>query len=363
MCTRKNEIPIQLIKNNPLSWKMPDQLTKYIEHGKTPRLLIKCGKCYECKAERSRNWIFKIWLEAKEHEEQCFITLTYKNTKTQKGKQLNKKHLQDFIKRLRKHTNAKIKYFGAGEYGDKKGRAHYHLIVLGYIPKDLIFWGYSKKGSELFRSKEMDKLWGHGLTTIQAFHKDEVSYLSLYIDNNSYIHKTINRKENEDFKRKKWELYEKHKIATIINGVLVKKRNIKDLTKQEYQEYKKDYNDLAKTRTYKKTPEFNVWSKNMGFFTYIKNKYYKYDLILDGYKIEIPKEYLRKVIENQNKYSKEVIEYTIYELLERRKHAEENYIDPRTDIEELKLERIKERKQIDLNTDRIKLYKIHESDF
>ena len=101
----------------------------------------------------------------------------------------------------------------------------------------------------------------------------------------------------------------------------------------------------------------------MGFNRFLKDKYYKYDLILDNYKIEIPKEYLRKIIENQENYNEEVINYTIHELLSRKKYAEDNYIDPIINKKELRLELIKEQIQIDQNNDRIKLYKINKSDF
>lgn len=241
MCTRKIEIKINLKQDNQLIWKMPKQLQEYYKENKAPKMLVKCGKCWECKNERARNWIFKLWLEAKEHEKQCFITLTLKNTKTEKGKNLNKNDLQNFIKRLRKNENIKdLKYFAAGEYGEKKGRAHYHIIMLGYLPNDLIKDNkfYSKKGNEIYRSPKLEKIWGKGVVTVQAFHKDEIPYLTLYLDNNSTINNKINWYENKLKKEKLTELHIKYGIKTRVKNNVKKIKNIKDLTNEEYKQYK-----------------------------------------------------------------------------------------------------------------------------
>lgn len=365
MCTRKKTITISFSdKNKHLWFKMPSPMIEKALKGQDTKFMAKCGKCWECKQERSRNWIYKTWLEAKDHEEKCFITLTIKNNyKTKEfGRSLNKKDLQDFIKRLRKQKNLKnFKYFAAGEYGETKGRAHYHIIALGYIPKDLVFWGYSKKGNELYRSNELEKIWDKGLCTIQAFHKDEIPYLSLYTDNHKVL-KKVNYKELNERKRIIKELHIKYGIATKINNKYVKIKNLNQLTKEEYKAYKKEYQTQINKIKLKYQPEFNIWSNGMGFNRYIKDKYYKYELKIDNQIIERPKEYLRKIIENQDKYNEEIINYTYKTWLERKKHAEENYIDA-NDHNAIKNEWIKEELQIDLNANRIKLYKVHNSDF
>lgn len=42
---------------------------------------------------------------------------------------LDKKHMQDFMKRLRKRNKNQLKYYLCGEYGGKTNRPHYHLIL------------------------------------------------------------------------------------------------------------------------------------------------------------------------------------------------------------------------------------------
>lgn len=95
---------------------------------------VPCGKCPDCLARRSRSWIFRLLQEEKMHKRSLFITLTYSPDFVPRSERglltLNKKHLQDFWKRLRKLTGCKtIKYYACGEYGENYQRPHYHAIV------------------------------------------------------------------------------------------------------------------------------------------------------------------------------------------------------------------------------------------
>ena len=182
---------------------MTTQIQQAYINKERPKMMVKCGKCYECKQERARNWTYKIWLESLSYKENCFITLTYKDNK--KGNNLNKSDLQNFIKRLRKNNKIEFKYFGAGEYGEKKGRAHYHLIILGWQPKDIknMHGARSNKGNKLYTSKLIHDTWGMGRITIQPFGIDEIGYLTLYLNHNAEIETHINYKEIEERKSPK----------------------------------------------------------------------------------------------------------------------------------------------------------------
>lgn len=63
---------------------------------------------------------------------------------------LHKGHLQSFFKRLRRsHERAStyrgIKYYACGEYGGKTNRPHYHVILFGSEPTEIIKnWGFGK---------------------------------------------------------------------------------------------------------------------------------------------------------------------------------------------------------------------------
>ena len=64
---------------------------------------LPCGKCPECLKARSEEWTMRLKLELMEHEESCFITLTYSDT----DGELCKRDYQLFLKRLRKYIYPK----------------------------------------------------------------------------------------------------------------------------------------------------------------------------------------------------------------------------------------------------------------
>lgn len=107
---------------------------------------VACGNCIECQMLYSSTWAFRIGLEAQLYEHNCFITLTYNEDNRPKDDHLSKRDLQLFLKRLRKHfNNKKIRFFACGEYGDKKGRPHYHIILFNCNFEDMYFFSYDNK--------------------------------------------------------------------------------------------------------------------------------------------------------------------------------------------------------------------------
>lgn len=96
---------------------------------------VPCGKCYNCKRRRVSSWSFRLMQEYKVASTGYFVTLTYDTQYVPISKKgymsLDKKHLQNFFKRLRQwHAKQdSIKYYAVGEYGGKTYRPHYHIIV------------------------------------------------------------------------------------------------------------------------------------------------------------------------------------------------------------------------------------------
>lgn len=91
-----------------------------------------CGQCIACRINRARIWTTRILLESKEHLLNSFVTLTYNDDLLPVDCKLCKRDVQLFLKRLRRKMEPlKVRYYCVGEYGDKNGRPHYHLMLFG----------------------------------------------------------------------------------------------------------------------------------------------------------------------------------------------------------------------------------------
>ena len=65
------------------------------------KIIIPCGKCFECNVQKANEWATRCYLENKIYKESCFITLTYndENIPIKNGKYtLNKKDVTNFKK-------------------------------------------------------------------------------------------------------------------------------------------------------------------------------------------------------------------------------------------------------------------------
>jgi len=89
--------------------------------------IVACGKCLACVSTKRIDWIFRLGQEHKASKGALFITLTYHPKFC--PDQLEKRHLQLFMKRLRKRLPKRLRYFAVGEYGTNNGRPHYHVIL------------------------------------------------------------------------------------------------------------------------------------------------------------------------------------------------------------------------------------------
>lgn len=124
-----------------------------------PYYTLNCGVCLYCQQQYSKGWATRLMLESKLHNESCFVTLTYNDANLPYNNSLQKRDVQLFIKRLRKKlAPKKIRYFLTGEYGGRKGRAHYHLVIFGYVPKDLVFLKQTNKQEYIYTSKELSNV-------------------------------------------------------------------------------------------------------------------------------------------------------------------------------------------------------------
>lgn len=151
------------------------------DEGFTQEIVLPCGKCIECRVSRSQEWATRIAQEAQMHPESSFVTLTYTDDQLPRFGSLSRRHVQAFLKRLRDRLSPrKIRYFAVGEYGDTTKRAHYHVIIFGWHPKDGKFLQDSKSGNPIFTSEFLDQCWSHGHTNFAIFEPASGEYVARY---------------------------------------------------------------------------------------------------------------------------------------------------------------------------------------
>ena len=138
-----------------------------------------CGACPECLKTRAGAWALRAVYEAREHCHSLMCTLTYDQyLRDSRGRIIGEQvadrrvdvaDCQKFIKRVRKYFDKqgiKIKYIIAAEYGKRTHRPHYHVLLFGAWFDDIRFYKKSKRGNPIFRSKTLEKLWPHGICTV-----------------------------------------------------------------------------------------------------------------------------------------------------------------------------------------------------
>ncbi|QIR82364.1 replication initiator protein [Chicken microvirus mg7_19] len=98
-----------------------------------------CGHCYACRSAQARVWVLRNFLESQMHDNFAFVTLTYDNQHLPTGSNLESSAISSFMKRLRYYLPYKVRYYGCGEYGEKRGRPHYHLLIFGLKENDYVY--------------------------------------------------------------------------------------------------------------------------------------------------------------------------------------------------------------------------------
>lgn len=160
----------------------PRTMKVYKANGTPVSLNIPCGKCIECSKQKANEWASRLMLEADCHKDVCCLTLTYDDMHLPAGEELCKRDIQLFLKSLRKAiAPVKVRYFYCGEYGSKNGRPHYHMIIFGWKPSDLVY-KFSKKGHHYFNSKFTEAIWKRGWVVIDpALDKKTCFYCAKYL--------------------------------------------------------------------------------------------------------------------------------------------------------------------------------------
>lgn len=116
--------------------------------------------------------------EASLYDLNCFVTLTFREPKyclDYLG------DFQPFMKKLRGRFGDGIRFYMCGEYGERHSRAHYHALLFNFDFRDKVLWkGGHGRGTPLFRSPMLEKLWPHGFSTIGAVTFESAAYCARY---------------------------------------------------------------------------------------------------------------------------------------------------------------------------------------
>ena len=118
--------------------------------------------------------------EASLHDENCFITLTYGDEHLPDYGSLDRRAFPLFMKRLRKRTGERIRYYHCGEYGDENARPHYHALLFGFNFGDRVQWTV-RRGIPVHRSRLLEELWPFGLSEIGTVTFESAAYCARYV--------------------------------------------------------------------------------------------------------------------------------------------------------------------------------------
>lgn len=130
--------------------------------------LVKCNRCSWCRRNRVKDFVGRALAEQAVSSAALALTLTYAGDVPQ-ATSLYYVDVQLMLKRLRA-DGFSVRYMCAGEFGEKKGRAHWHCVLffVGRVP-------------HLPIDRRVDwKYWKAGLVYAQRAEKEGFQYLMKY---------------------------------------------------------------------------------------------------------------------------------------------------------------------------------------
>ncbi len=109
-----------------------------------------CGKCTDCKRMDQWYWAQRMRVETALSPKTWFLTLTYKGER-----EIGYKEVQNYLKKVRKLRNEKLRFCCVAERGTRNGRLHFHLLAHGR-----------------FNKRDFTEQWDHGFTHCKMIPKD-----------------------------------------------------------------------------------------------------------------------------------------------------------------------------------------------
>lgn len=157
-------------------------------------LQLPCGQCLGCRTDRASLWAWRAVHEARYHEHNRFITLTYSDDHLPRDGALQPRDLWKLLKDLRNDLAAnvrrvakgrpgrapdllgqRLRYLACGEYGENFGRPHYHALLFG-----VGFGDEEVAAKDLYASAYLTKRWGKGEVRIGQLTAASAAYTAQY---------------------------------------------------------------------------------------------------------------------------------------------------------------------------------------
>lgn len=125
-----------------------------------------------CRINHRRLWTSRLLIEQLDHGDSIFLTLTFADVPeghhgppVRHVWSLDPVYLTRFLKRLRK-ARGPFRYFGVGEYGEKRGRAHFHVALFGVSSLE---------------AETIARCWPFGIIHIGELNRQSAGYISGYV--------------------------------------------------------------------------------------------------------------------------------------------------------------------------------------
>lgn len=180
-----------------------------------------CGNCLACRINKKRQLTARLILETMVSGRPKFVTLTYDEWSVPNDFGLCPRDLTLFLKRLRKARNG-LRYFAVGEYGEKSGRPHYHLLI----------W----KDPFLSESVVL-RNWQKGLVEVETDKGDSASYVSGYVTKKltDPSHRFLQGRHPEFTRRSKHPALGVPAVPALCKGFEVQKREWVDTWEKDFE--------------------------------------------------------------------------------------------------------------------------------
>jgi len=126
-----------------------------------------------CLQTKRNHWTFRLTQELNASNSAYFVTLTYDDDHLP-AIGFSKRDVQLFIKKLRKDSQGKIRYYLVAEYGDQTFRAHYHAIM------------FNIHDDKMTASRMILDNWQNGQILVGSCTPASIHYVTKYVITKSY---------------------------------------------------------------------------------------------------------------------------------------------------------------------------------